>query len=333
MHGSEPLILGLKIVAMFLVMAVGFFSRRRELITGDSTAVLARICTDITLPPMIFMQMVRTVDLASLRINWAIPLLAIAAISLGCLIGWLNWRLFARRPQAPVFIFASGMSNWIYLPLPIVQAIYGTRGLQSLFLCNLGIQPLFWSMGVAILHGGKVDYPALRRVATNPGLIATVVGIVFAVAVGLSGTAAVDLAARQPYQSIIDVVSGALDMLGSATIPISMLVTGAQIATATMLQGRPTGAIAGIILNRLILAPLIVIAGLVAIHAAMPAIPAQSLLVVAIVAMMPVSVTLTVLTEKMNQDTPLAAQTVLWTTLTSIITVPPLFILARKVLE
>lgn len=332
MHGSEPLILGLKIVAMFLVMAVGFWSRRRELITGDSTAVLARICTDITLPPMIFMQMVRTVDLPSLRLNWLLPLLAIGAIGLGCLIGWINWRLVARRSQAPVYIFASGMSNWIYLPLPIIQAIYGTRGLQSLFLCNLGIQVQFWSMGVAILHGGKVDLPALRRVAVNPGLIATVLGIVFAVVAGVSGTAATSLAAAQPYKSVIDVVSGALDMLGSATIPISMLVTGAQIAMATVLQGRPTGAIAGIVANRLILTPLIVIAGLAWVHAAVPAIPVESLLVVAIVAMMPVSVTLTVLTEKMNQDTPLAAQAVLWTTLTSIVTVPPLFILARKVL-
>ena len=183
MDGSEPLILGLKIVAMFLVMAVGFFSRRRELITADSTVVLARLCTDITLPPLIFMQMVRTVDLASLRVNWVLPLLAIAGISLGCLIGWINWRLFARRPQAPVYIFASGMSNWIYLPLPIIQAIYGTRGLQALFLCNLGLQPLFWSMGIAILHGGKIDTQALRRIVTNPGLIATIAGIVFAVLV------------------------------------------------------------------------------------------------------------------------------------------------------
>lgn len=332
MHGSEPLILGLKIVAMFLVMAVGFISRRRELITADSTVVLARLCTDITLPPLIFMQMVRTVDLPSLQVNWIIPLLAIAGISIGCLIGWTNWRLFARRPQAPVYIFASGMSNWIYLPLPIVDAIYGKTGLQALFLCNLGLQPLFWSMGIAILHGGQIDRQALRRITTNPGLIATILGIIAAILLGLAGPAATDFAARQPVKSLLDMLVGGLDTLASATVPISLLVTGAQISTATQLQGRPTGAIGGIVLNRLILAPLIAIFALVAVGALLPQIPAESLLVVAIVIMMPVSVTLTVLTEKMDQDTSLAAQSVLWTTLASILTVPPLFILARRLL-
>lgn len=332
MHGSEPLILGLKIVAMFLVIAVGFWGRRRGIITADSTAVMARLCTDVTLPALIFVQMVQTVDLSSLRVGWALPLVAVAGTCLGWILAWVNWRLFAKPSQAPVFLFCSGMSNWIYLPLPMVLAIYGQRGSQALFLCNLGLQPLFWSMGVAILHGGKIDSRALKHVAANPGLIATVAGIAVAVACGLSGQATADFAGQQPWKSVVDILRGGLETLGSATIPVSLLVTGAQIATATMVQSRPTGAIFGVALNRLILAPLISVAGLVAIHAAIPAIPVESLLVVAIVLLMPVSVTSTVLTEKMNQDTALAAQAVLYTTLASILTVPPLFMLAQKAL-
>ena len=58
----------------------------------------------------------------------------------------------------------------------------------------------------------------------------------------------------------------------------------------------------------------------------------SQLAVLAIVLLMPVSVTSTVITEKMNQDTALAAQAVLYTTLASIVTVPLMFMLARAIL-
>jgi predicted permease len=65
--------------------------------------------------------------------------------------------------------------------------------------------------------------------------------------------------------------------------------------------------------------------------AALP-LPREALFVIAIVVVMPVSVTSTVITEKMNQDTALAAQAVLYSTLCSLVTVPLMVMLARSIL-
>ena len=110
---SEALLVCLKIVAMFLVMAVGYFCRRRGPMDAQTTSSLSRLCTDVTLPALIFMQMIETVDVSAVRVGWPIPLLASVGICSGFATGWITWRLFAKRSQAPVFIFASGMSKYV----------------------------------------------------------------------------------------------------------------------------------------------------------------------------------------------------------------------------
>ena len=329
---SDALVVGLKTAAMFLVITVGYFCRRRGMIDAQSTSVMSRICTDIMLPPLIFMQMVETVDLATLRVGWVIPLLASAGICLGFAIGWASWRMFANRQQAPVFIFTSGISNWVYLPLPIVSALYGKEGIQTLFLCNLGLQILFWTVGVAILHGGRLDSKAIKHLATNPGLIATVGGIAFTVIRGLTGHAFADFASYQPARSAVEIAADGMRLLGQATIPVSLIVTGAQIAAATMVQSRRTRPLLGIIINRLAITPILCILLLSVFAKFFPVLQPSQLMVIALILIMPVSVTSTVLTEKMNQDTALAAQAVLYTTLISILTVPPIFMLAKALL-
>ena len=315
-----------------MVIAVGFVSRRKGLLDGRTTPVLSRFVTDVTLPALIFLQMVETVDMDSLRVGWTIPLLAIVGTCLGFAAGWATWRLFATRTQAPVFIFTSGMSNWVYLPLPIVASLYGKGGLQTLFLCNLGLQTLFWTLGVAILHGGRLDTRAMKNLFSNPGLIATLAGICFALFRGITGDSLTSIALHEPVHSAVEIILDSLRLLGQATIPVSLIVTGAQIATATMIEKRPTSAIAGIALNRLIIAPILGVAMLWLFNCFFPVLTVAQLYVLAIVLLMPVSVTSTVITDKMNQDTALAAQAVLYTTLASIMAVPPMFMLARAIL-
>jgi predicted permease len=324
-----------KIAAMFLVIMVGWLCRRRGLFQSDTTSALARFTTDVTLPILIFFQMVDTVDAHTLRTGWLVPVLACMVIALGNGIGWLLWRLFADRRQAPVFILVSGVSNWIYLCLPIVEALYGREGLRNLFLANLGVQLLFWSLGVAILHGGRLDRRALRNLALNPGLIATLLGIIVALGwqhMGGSHLAAAHDTLSRASAAALAVIADAMRMVGSLTIPLSLVVTGAQIAAATQMQHRPLRALAGVTLTRLIIVPPLAI-GLLFLAGRQLGLPPMPLMVLALIAMMPVSVTTAVLADRFGQDTALAAQSILWTTLLSIFTVPPLFDLAKWILE
>ena len=326
------LLVTLKIVTMSVVILVGWLCRRRGMISAQTTSSLARFTTDVTLPTLIFFQMIDTVDLQSLKTGWLVPVLGCAVITLGHVVGWACWRLFARREQAPVFILVCGVSNWIYLCLPIADGLYGTEGLKNLFLANVGIQVLFWTLGVAILHGGRLDRNAIRRLATNPGLIATFLGIALALFHQVIAAPLEYAAAHQPWSSIQTVLSDSLRMVGSLTIPLSLVVTGAQIAGAAMLHTQQRKPVAGVVLIRLIIVPLLVVAAL-ALLADNTNIAPTPLMILAIIGIMPVAVSTAVLADRFHQDTALAAQSILWTTILSILTVPLLFELARRLIE
>lgn len=330
---SQTLLVTLKIITMSVIILVGWLCRRRGMISAETTSTLARFTTDVTLPTLIFFQMIDTVDLQGIKSGWPVPLLAGAVITLGHIVGWACWRLFARREQAPVFILVCGLSNWIYLCLPIAEGLYGKEGLKNLFLANAGIQVLFWTLGVAILHGGHLDRNSIRRLATNPGLIATFLGILLALCHHAIATPLAYAAAHQPWSSIQTVLSDSLRMVGSLTIPLSLVVTGAQIAGAAMLHTRQHKAVAGVVLIRLIVVPLMIVGAIALLAAHSPFQTSVPLMILVVIGMMPVSVTTAVLADRFKQDTALAAQSILWTTILSILTVPLLFELARRLIE
>ena len=106
----------------------------------------------------------------------------------------------------------------------LAEAMYGANGVRVILLCNVGAQLMLWSLGVYILHADLAPRQAARQILTNPGLIATVAGVVMAIAVPSArhwemlpaGNASVPtLAAGATVQ--------ALALVGSLTIPLQLL--------------------------------------------------------------------------------------------------------------
>ena len=326
---SSTYVVAIKICGMFLVMLVGWLARRRAYIDARTTATLSTFTTDVALPSLIFTQMLSTVDARTLRESWAVPLLAAAVLVVGQIVGWAGWRLFATRRQAPTFIFVVAICNWIYLPLPIVSDLYKAEGIRVLLLCNIGVQVVLWTMGVATLRGGKVDIRSLAGLLRNPGLIATLAGIVVALTMPV-GTPSHAMSQVPTDLWGIGRMGGtaifeAMVMIGSLTIPLSLLVTGAQMGAIPLAGSVPGRAVTGVMLLRLIVVPLVFIGALwLAIRAGCP-VPRLPLAVTFLIAAMPVAVSCSILAERFGQDTPLAAQSIFYSTLLSIVTVPAVF--------
>src|SRR5664279_1922037 len=149
--------------------------------------------------------------------------------------------------------------NWVFLPLPIAEALYGAAGVRTVLLFNAGGQLVLWSFGVWILHGSIRQ--ALQNLLTNTGLWATVLGI----AVALLFPAARGLETMNASSASLGGVVGgslvqALAMVGSLTIPLSLLMIGAQLGELTIAVHRFPRPLWGVILARLILAPLVTVA-------------------------------------------------------------------------
>lgn len=289
----------LKILAMFLVILVGWMARRRGYLSAETTRALSRFVVDLTMPALIFTQMLGTVSGESLRADWFLPLLGGGVLILGNLVGLGLAPLFTRRGERSTFIFLAMIANWVYLPLPIIQTLYGADGVRMLLLTNVGSQIVLWTLGVWALRGGRPDLSSLKNLATNPGLIATFVGI--AVALFVPGAKSLDMLANASATGGHAVTAGggalvasafyaALKLVGDMTVPLSLVMTGAQLGELEIADHRPSWPLTGVILARLAVAPVFAVLICLAIARLWAPIPETPRMVAYIIACMPVAI-------------------------------------------
>jgi predicted permease len=318
----------LKIAAMFLVILAGWLARRRGFLAADFTTILSRLVVDVAFPALVFTQMLRIIDTAALRVGWAGPLLCGLLIIIAYFIGLLLAPVFSGNAQRNTFIFLVAIPNWIFLPLPIAQALYGDSGVRTVLLCNAGAQLVLWSFGVWILHGEMRQ--AAKNLLRNVGLWATAVGI----AVALLFPWARNLETTDPALPLAMMLPAALvqalAMVGSLTIPMSLLAIGAQLGELTIAVNRFPKVLWGVLLSRLVFAPLATVAIGIALMKIGVAIPEETRRIGYLIAVMPVAISCSVMAERFHGDVTLAAESIFYSTFFSLLTVPVIFLLIQR---
>ena len=320
-----------KITAMFLVILIGWAARRRGYLAADTASTLSRFVVDVALPALVFTQMLRTVTPTALREGWFAPLLTGVLIVIAYVAGVLVAPLFSHREQRNTFVFLAAIPNWIFLPLPIVETMYGDAGVRTLLLDNVGAQLMLWSFGVWVLHGGVTAREATRHIATNPGLIATAAGIGIALLVPSSRNwETATSVSGSPLPLAAGAVVQAMAMVGTMTVPVSLLAIGAQLGDLELHVHRPSRALWGVLFARLIVGPaLTAVVGWTALKTGVT-VPEVPRMIGYLIATMPVAISCSMFTERFGGDVSLGAQGILYSTFFSLVTVPTIFLLIRR---
>lgn len=321
MHGPEWSTVVLRFLAMFLVVLVGWRARRAGWLTGSATAALGRLTVEVAFPCLTFTQMLRTVDAAVLASSWAELVVGALMLLLAGCVGAGAARLFAPAGARATAIFLVGMPNWIFLPLPIASALYGDAGVKTVLLINVPAQLLLWTAGVGLLRGGLKGAHSLREMATNPGLLATAAGILFALLLPESR-------GWEQHGGVAGALVQTMVMVGAVTIPLSLVVTGAQLGD---LESSPASErlVPVVMVGRLVVAPLLTLALLLLASRVLPLGP-EALVVAAIIAAMPVAVSCGMFVERFGGDRQLTGRATLYSTVASVVTVPFFIYLAQR---
>ena len=319
----------LKITAMFLVIVGGWLARRRGFLAADFTATLSRLVVDVAFPALVFTQMLRTVDAAALRDGWIGPVLCGLLIVVAYFVGLLVAPVFSGKAQRNTFIFLVAVPNWIFLPLPIVQALYGDTGVRTVLLCNAGAQVVLWSFGVWILHGSIQQ--AAKNLLTNVGLWATAIGIAMALLFpAVRNLETIDPAAVPLDMMLPAGLVQAVALVGSLTIPLSLLAIGAQLGELTIAVHRFPKVLWGVLLSRLLFAPLVTVAIGFALMKLGFVMPEETRMIIYLIATMPVAISCSVMAERFHGDVTLAAEGIFYSTFFSLLTVPLIFFLIQQ---
>ena len=303
-------ITGSAVGQIFLLAAIGYFLVKKRFLENAGLDAISRLTMDVTLPLLIFCQLIKDFSFSLYPDWWIIPLISIGITMLGLLAGALFSVLIKGEQHKLQFVSLVGFQNSGYLPLALVAALLTPDNLSTmfiyLFLFLTGFNLAMFSVGTYILNFHKEIKFDWRSLFSMP-VIATILGLLV-VFLGLN-------------RFIPDMIIKPLRMFGDSTLPLAMLVVGGNLAELN-LRAIDKKAASLLIFAKMIILPLIGLGLVIAFN-----LPKLIGLLIIIQLAMPSAVTLSVILRSCKKEDLLVSQGILLTHLASVVTIPLFLIL------
>jgi malate permease and related proteins len=219
------------VIPLFVIMAAGAAVRRMEILNAQADQTLVNLLVHVLQPCLILDHVVAS---EALRLPgnlfWS-PLLGFVCMALGVGMAVLTARLyrFPDSAQARTFGFVGGIFNYGYIPVPLIEVLYGAGTLGVLFVYNLGAEVAFWTVGFAVFQQ-RLALKEWRRVFTTP-VRAILLGVAINLITARFGLRLDDATlASVSWGWPVKLVTDSIHLVGICTIPLAMLLIGATIA-------------------------------------------------------------------------------------------------------
>jgi predicted permease len=288
-----------QVMILFLIMLVGYAARKKNVINGPTNRGLSEMLLGITLPAMIIVSFQYSFS-KEMLIKAGILLVISFVIHLTLV--FISKPLYYRLPknENSILRFITIFSNCGFMGYPIVGSIYGKIGIFYTAIYNIPFNLLMFTMGVMLFTHEK-NQKSIGREIINPSMISIFIGLLFFM-----------FSIKLPYP-----IYKTLDLIGSTTTPLSMMVIGSMIAEIEF-----KNVFSGTIIYygafvRLILTPMIVF-----IVLKLCGITGMNLGIPVIISGMPAAANSAIMAQKYGADHLLASRFVFVTTIISVITIP-----------
>lgn len=292
-------------LTMAIYMLVGFALFKGGKITKEGSKSLANLLLWLVIPAVIVNSFCVEFSLERLAALGLSALLAAAALALSILISRLIYK------NRPVDNFAAAFSNCGFMGIPLVRAGFGDEAVFLLVGFVVLLNLLQWTYGAALLRGERKALGP-RELLLNPITIGTLTGLLLFVT---------GLGARLP-----GVVSGAVSGIAALNSPVAMLVLGVYMAQTSLRETFLSPKLYGLGAVRLLLIPAVTL-----LLVTIAPVDATMKYVILIGAAAPVGANVAVYAQLYGKDYSYACQTVVLSTLLSIVTLPAMAALAGAI--
>lgn len=308
----------------YLLLVIGMILRRVGVLRREHDEGTMHVALHVLYPCLILDKILGSDALRDVSaVAWPIALgfsLPIAAIALG----WYMGKLIGLETGngRRTFALSSGLQNFGYTAVPVVQQLWPAGALAVLFVHNLGVELAVWSVGVMLVSGSKTF--EWRRLINGP--VFAVVGGLILVALGWDKWFTPGLSDASVVQSYFAFpLRKAMSMLGAGAFPLAIMLTGAIMLDLVKTERPSVKVILGGSLVRLVLSPILILAAAKYLPLA---IELKQVLIVQ--AAMPAAMTPILLARLYGGRAGIAVQVVVATTVLSLVTVPVIISLGTK---
>lgn len=306
----------LSVLPPYLLILMGAVLRRVGVLRREHDEGIMHVVFHVLYPCLILDKILGNEAVRSFSsVGWSIALGFLLPIS-GILVGWGVGRLLGLEKGSGrrTFALSSGVQNFGYTAIPVIQQLWPAGALAVLFVHNLGVELAMWSVGVMLMSGAnRVEW---RKLVNGP-VFSVIVGLLL-VGCGLDqfltppsvGGSAVQLWLVAPMRE-------AMKMLGAGTFPVAIVLTGAMMWDLAKGERPSLRIILGGAVVRLVISPLIILSA-----AKFLPLPVALKQVLIVQAAMPAAMTPILLARLYGGRPGIAVQVVLATTALSLLTLP-----------
>lgn len=230
-------ITGSAVLQIFLLGAIGYFLVKKNILSESGLNTLTRLVIEVTLPILIFCQLVKDFSFTIYPNWWIFPLISIAITIAGLAVGLVFTGFIKGSQNKLQFLSLVSFQNSGYLPLALVATLLPKEKMDTmfiyLFLFLLGFNLIIWSTGVYMLtftrtkrfELGSLPRPFIAKLFAilekgrglfSPPVVATLFSLVF-IFFGLN-------------KIVPQFLLNPLKMIGDSTLPLAMLVVGGNLA-------------------------------------------------------------------------------------------------------
>ena len=293
-------------MGLFLLIAVGFLAVRLKVMPVEASKPLSSMLMKITLPATVFSSLIRPFDVEFLKLGAAAIALSMLFFSLFSALSLPLSRLL-RVPDGRrgMWCCCASYSNTGFMGFPVAYALFGDEGLILAVLINIPFNFLLYTVGVWMVckdvQGAKGTF-SLRKVLISPLNAGMLLGLIFYFA----------------QLSVPEAVFTPIQHLSNVTTPLSMLVTGMNLAQGKVSDViRDRDAVTSS-LSRLLIFPVCAWA----VMRLIPGLDALVLGVTLVIMAMPSPAATPIIGEQYNGNVQLGARVVFLSSLLCIVTLP-----------
>ena len=301
-------------LCLFILMAIGYLARKRGIITDESSKGMSTLIIKIGQPALIIHSFTSTPYSADLlREAGMIVLLGFALHIFAALYAYLSCRPVRDLDERKLSEFSLIFANCGFIGFPILESVMGEKGLfwGGFFLVSFFL--VHWTWGILILARGRTDIrPNVRKIFINSGTVPC------AIALGI-------YLLRIPLPVF---VTDAVGYLASLCTPISMLISGALLATIPAKQLFGRGQLYLLCLHKLVILPVLVCVVMVLLG-----MPVEYTVFTVIMAALPSAAVVTMFAEVYGIKPAFAATAEGLTTLLSVVSLPCVMWLTERILS
>lgn len=206
-----------QLIQLFLLILLGYFLYKTGLIDRPSNQKLSKLVLQVTMPCMVLDSVLKQTGERDVRTVGFVFLIAIIYYLLMPFVSYLLCILL-RLPKKSrgVYMFMAVFENIGFMGIPLINAIYGPKGVLYTAVINIMFNLAAFGYGPWMISIGTDTSTRfnLRDVASPGSLLSLLAILLYATGIQLPST-----------------LAGPIGSVGSMTTPLAMMLIGSTLAT------------------------------------------------------------------------------------------------------